>query len=248
MLAGPDWEDSLTLSGLGHLTDFTRFCATDAAGLSGLKVGVVQGFAMWTEKAAYAPHCVVVEQALRLVAKAGAEVVDVHIRTAEEVSELGSQVIKTDFKAGLNHFLSSWAAAGSSAMRSMADVVAYNEAHPEAVVYGMDLLLGANATSGDWSEEEYHRDRARDVRLCREEGIDECLARTGVDVLVAPMDRAAKMLGKAGYPAITLPCGLTPTGAPVGLTFFGTAFSEPMLIRAAYGAEQCFESAKPGTS
>jgi len=233
VIAGPDWEDSLTLNSLGHLRDFTKFCEPD---LKGLKIGIVRGFAMWKEKAAYAEHCAVIEQVLQLVARAGAEIVDVEIKTADQVSDLSSRVFKTDFKAGLNHFLSSWGR--QTSMKSMAEVVEYNEANPEAIPYGMDLLQAANQAEGTWTEADYHQDRARDMRLCREEGIDECLVRTGVDVLLAPMDRAAKMLGKAGYPAISIPCGFTPAGAPVGLTFFGTAFSEPVLIHAAYGTEQ----------
>lgn len=216
VIAGPDWEDSLTLNSLGHLRDFTKFCEPD---FEGLKIGVARGFAMWREKEAYAEHCAVIEQVLQVIARAGAKIVDVEIATADQVSDLGSRVFKTDFKVGLNHFLSAWGR--ETSIKSMADIVAYNEGNPQAVPYGMNLLQSANETNGDWSETEYHEDRARDMRLCRAEGIDECLARTGVDVLLAPMDRAAKMLGKAGYPAISVPCGFSPSGAPVGVTFFG---------------------------
>ncbi|CAE8597842.1 unnamed protein product [Polarella glacialis] len=126
----------------------------------------------------------------------------------------------------------------------MKDVVAFNASHPEAIPYGMNLLEAANATKGDLSEKAYLDDRARDLRMCRSQGIDACLAKFGVDVLVAPMDRAAKLLGKAGYPAVSIPCGYTPSGAPVGVTFFGTAFSEPMLIQAAANAERVLSPTK----
>jgi amidase len=217
--------------------DYTAFC--EVAGFP--KIGVVRGFAMWEEKTAYAEHCVVVERALRRLEQAGAELVDVEIATADEVSDLKSSVFRTDFKAGFNAFLGTWAQ--PPALKNMAEVVAFNAANPDAVPYGMALLEASNATRGDLSDLAYREDRARDLRLCRGEGIDACLAKFGVDVLVAPMDRAAKMLGKAGYPAVSIPCGHTPGGVPVGITFFGTAFSEPLLIQAAANAERVFSVA-----
>jgi amidase len=128
----------------------------------------------------------------------------------------------------------------------MADVVAYNKKRGKKVIpYGMDLLEAAEATAGDWSEPEYHFDRARDIRLCREEGIDACLKTHRLDAILAPMDRAAKMTGKAGYPAVSVPCGFTKDGVPVGISFVGTAWSEPTLIQIAYGAERALAARKP---
>jgi amidase len=236
VIAGPDIEDLATLTGAGPI-DYTAFC--EVAGFP--RIGVVRGFAMWEEKTAYAEHCLVVENALRNLELAGAELVNAEIATADEVSDLKSSVFRTEFKAGLNAFLGTWAE--PSAVKSMAEVVAFNTANPEAIPYGMTLLEASNATRGDLSEVAYREDRARDLRMCRGEGIDACLAKFGVDVLVAPMDRAAKMLGKAGYPAVSIPCGHTPGGVPVGITFFGTAFSEPMLIQAAANAERVFSQA-----
>ena len=64
---------------------------------------------------------------------------------------------------------------------------------------------------------------------------------------MAPMDRAAKMLGKAGYPAVSVPLGKkfrTTKGEAVGVTFFGEAWSEEKLIQTAWLFEQAIERLK----
>lgn len=70
-----------------------------------------------------------------------------------------------------------------------------------------------------------------------------------LDAIVAPMDHASKLTGKAGYPAVTVPCGYIEEGAakgtPVGLTFIGTAWSEPKLIGLAYAFEQRIAARRP---
>jgi amidase len=123
-------------------------------------------------------------------------------------------------------------------MKSMRDIVWHNEKHPKAIPYGHDLLLGAEATRGDWSEPEYHFDRARDLRLTGAEGLDKVFRQHRLDALVVPMDHAAKFTGKAGYPALTVPCGYTESGIPVGLTFVGLAWSEGRLIGLAHAFER----------
>jgi amidase len=167
---------------------------------------------------------------------AGAHIVDpADIPTARTVMPMLSLVFRTDFKAGLNAFLARCGEA--STIKSMRDIVAHNEKHPEAIPYGMDLLLAAEATRGDWSEPQYHFDRARDIRLTRTEGLDKVFAEYRLDALVVPMDHAAKFTGKAGYPAVTVPCGRTEAGLPVGLTFIGLPWSEPRLIGLAHASE-----------
>ena len=52
------------------------------------------------------------------------------------------------------------------------------------------------------------------------------------------MDFAGKITGKAGYPAVTVPCGATAEGAPAAITFIGGAFREAELIALAYAFEQ----------
>lgn len=241
LIAGPDFGDLATMASLGHVhRDYTRFCTQ--AGLVGKRIGVSRG--IFFERENLKEHYPVIEQALLKLHEAGAILVDpAEIPNSRAVDPMPSRVFRTDFKAAFNHFLKS---VPDGPCKSMADVVAFNSKHGDkAIPYGMDLLEAAEATNGDWSEPEYHFDRARDIRLCREEGIDACLREHRLDAILAPMDRAAKMTGKAGYPAVSVPCGFTKDGVPVGISFVGTAWSEPTLIAIAHGAEQVLKARKP---
>jgi len=234
VLAGPDPEDTITYSALGfHHQDYSRFCVESA--LSGARLGVARrGFFGREGKAEWDA---LVDKALVALHEAGAQIVDpADIPTASIVMPMLSRVFRTDFKAGLNAFLAR--CGDRTPVRNMADVIAHNLANPAAIPFGQDLLLAAEATAGDWSEPGYHADRARDLRLTRAEGIDAVMAAHELDALVVPMDHAAKFTGKAGYPAISVPCGYTSEGDPAGVTFIGPAFSEPRLIGIAYAFEQ----------
>ena len=101
---------------------------------------------------------------------------------------------------------------------------------------------------------------ANDRRLGGRDGIDAALARFGLDALVAPTNSLAwkidlldgdRDLGGsstptslAGYPAINVPAGFS-FGLPVGITFMGTAFSEPTLIKLASGFEAATKARRP---
>jgi amidase len=242
VIAGPDPDDTMTQSALGAMhADFSRYCVQTA--LVGARIGVARRefFGRDGRQAIDA----VVEKALVVLHEAGARIVDpADVPTASTVMPMVSRVFRTDFKVGLNDFLKR--CGGASRMRSMHDVVLHNESVGSAAIpFGQDLLLAADATAGDWSEPLYHIDRARDIRLTRQEGIDRVIALHGLDALVVPMDHAAKFTGKAGYPAITVPCGYVEDGAPVGLTFIGPAFSEPRLIGIAYAFEQATRARRP---
>ncbi|MBR0440560.1 MAG: amidase, partial [Firmicutes bacterium] len=78
--------------------------------------------------------------------------------------------------------------------------------------------------------------RLRALRLSQKEGLDKVLDENGLDVLVCPgsFDYAPV----SGYPGIGVPAGYDEKGFPYGICFVGRAFSEPMLIKAAYAYEQ----------
>lgn len=240
VIAGPDAMDTMTLSSAGALrADYSVYCVEGA--LAGARIGVARREFFGRDGKAF--HDAVVNRAIAAMSAAGAVIVDpADIPSATEVMPLLSRVFRADFKAGLNAFLER--CGDRTAMRSMRHIVEYNERHGAvAIPYGQDLLLAADASAGDWSEPEYHADRARDIRLSRAEGIDRALAMHRLDAIVVPMDHASKLTGKAGYPAVTVPCGYIEEGpgkgAPVGLTFIGAAWSEPKLIGLAHAFEQC---------
>ncbi len=103
--------------------------------------------------------------------------------------------------------------------------------------YGQEVLLESEATSGTLNEAEYLEELEYNLYMAREKGIDYALKEYGADAVLFPMD-GSTIGSKAGYPSVTVPTAFTKEGEPVGITFTGSAFSEPLLIRLAYAYEQ----------
>ena len=149
-----------------------------------------------------------------------------------------------ELKRDLNLYLRDWAA--GTGIRSMADIIAFNQAHADrALRFGQDLFLAAEATRGDLSELEYRSARAMDLLAAKERGLDAYLSRHDLDAVVFPGSAGAAIAAKAGYPSVLVPAGFvdrvgdreTPD-YPLGLTFAGRAWSEAKLLRLAYAYEQ----------
>jgi amidase len=145
-------------------------------------------------------------------------------------------------------------------------VIAFNQTHAreELPHFGQELLIMANA-KGPLSEIAYQQALARNHRLSRAEGIDAIMDELGLDALAAPTSGPAWLIdlvngdsgtssgpapstiaAVAGYPHITVPMGFY-RGLPIGLSFFGRAWSEPTLIRIAYAYEQATRHRRPPT-
>jgi amidase len=161
------------------------------------------------------------------------------------------EVMAYEFKVGLNAYL---AALPNGEIRSLADLIAFNEAHAveEMPYFGQERLIEAQRR-GSLSEDRYQEAHAVARRLSREEGIDRAMDTDDLDAVIAPTGGPAwvidhvngdhfsggssSLAAVAGYPNITVPAGDV-QGLPVGLSFFGRAWSEPTLIRIAYAFEQ----------
>jgi amidase len=118
--------------------------------------------------------------------------------------------------------------------------------------FGQDMFLKAEA-KGDLTTKEYVDALANNLRLARQEGIDAIMDKFKLDALVAPTggpawltdlidgDNASGQTSTAAavacYPSISVPAGYV-YGLPVGISFFGRAWSEPTLIALAYAFEQ----------
>jgi amidase len=156
-----------------------------------------------------------------------------------------------ELKHGLNRYLSDWAT--NTAIKSMADIVAFNAAHADkALRFGQDHFLAADATRGDLSEREYKSARAMDLLSARTRGMDAYMNRHKLDAVLFPGSGGCVIAAKAGYPSVMVPCGLisgvddkdTPD-YPFGITFAGRAWSEHTLLRLAYAYEQASNLRKP---
>jgi amidase len=228
--------------------DFTGHCDPD--GLRGARIGVLR-----KPYAGYSEHPDrLYEAALDAMRTAGAELVDpVAIATADEMRTSGVElvVMEHEFKAGLDAYLG-----GRPGLEigSLADLVEWNRAHAaqELPYFGQERLESALATAGlDAGAYLVAAGRARE--LARAKGIDATMAAHRLDALVAPSTAPAwvvdpingdRVLGSssqpsamAGYPIVSLPMGLAFDALPVGLSIFGRAHSEPLLIRIAAGLE-----------
>jgi len=242
-LAGVDPRDRVTREGRAHAHgDYTAFL--DPRGLEGARVGVPR--AGFFERL-NAPEVPVIEAALHALRDLGATVIDpADIPTARAVADFRSDVTLYEFKRDLNRYLAELGAA--SPIRSMRDLIRFNEARPrEMLRFGQTLLLAAQSTSG-LRAPTYVVSRAEDIRLSRTEGIDPVMERERLDTLVFPGWTGAAIGAKAGYPSVIVPAGYTAEGAPVGLTFLGRAWSEPALIRLAYAFERATRHRHPPAS
>ena len=255
-IAGVDPRDPATAeSETRGLVDYTPFL--DADGLRGMRIGVARRFLGF-----HAAVDQVVETAIEAMGTAGAVVVDpVDLRPSGRPAAAGAltsmgaaetEVLLYEFKAGLNAYL---AMRGPDAeVRSLADLIAFNERHAadEMPYFGQERLLAAEE-KGPLSDPAYLAALAAARRLSGAEGIDRTMDGQQLDAIIAPTGGPAWVTdlvngdhfgggssgyaAVAGYPNITVPAGEV-YGLPVGLSFFGRAWSEPTLIQIAYSFEQ----------
>ncbi|ASA25943.1 amidase family protein [Paenibacillus donghaensis] len=232
-LLGRDPADAAMGTSMGRLhEDYTVFLDKD--GLRGARIGIPRDyyFEELTEE-----QLALFNASVDQMRQLGAVIIDpADIRTAREISY--SSVVLNEFKTSLNAYL---ARLGPGApMRTLRDIIDFNHSRPmEALKYGQVTLMDAEyATSGTLTEPQYLRNRATDLRLCKEQGIDAVMEEHQLDALLFPADFGARITSRAGYPSIVVPSGYTSAGAPFGVTFSARAYEEPTLIKLAYAYEQ----------
>ena len=229
VLAGPDPDDPATGAIEPYCRDFTAFL--DPAGLRGMRVGVSR------VNLEHLPdeHQVLAERAFAALEQAGA--VTVNTPLPRYGGDWQTSILLYEFKQCLNAYLSTCPDPGA---RTLLDIIDFNNADPERCLpYGQSIALEAqHRTSGTLTEPGYLRSRARTLRETRAL-VDGLLRQHDLSCIV--MAGWNNIPPSSGYPAITVPIGAgADTGHPIGLTFIGTAFSEPTLFRAAYAFEQFF--------
>lgn len=232
-MLGLDETDAAMGSGAGKTHgDYTAFL--DENGLKGARIGIPRDY--YFEEVGK-ERTGLFNAAVRLMKERGAVIVDpADIPTAREIRY--SSVLLNEFKNALNGYL---AKLGPGApMRTLRDIIEFNNAHPmETLRFGQTLLNDAEyCTSGALTEPQYLLDRAEDIRLCKDKGIDAIMREHRLDALLFPADFGSRIAARAGYPSVIVPAGYTSEGEPFGVTFCGRAYSEPVLLRLAYAYEQ----------
>src|SRR5262249_26833612 len=149
-----------------------------------------------------------------------------------------------ELKHDLNAYLRDWAK--GTRMRTMADIVAFNNANADrALRFGQDIFLASEASQGGLEAIEYVAARRMDIHATRTLGIDAYMDQHRLHAILFPSRNGAAVAAKAGYPSVQVPAGMVAgVGAistpdyPFGATFTGRAWSEPVLLRLAYAFEQ----------
>jgi len=193
------------------------------------------------------------EQAIAVMKKQGAVVIDpVEITTLGKFDDSELTVFLYELKADLNAYLARLGA--PAPVKTLEDIIAFNEHNraKEMPYFGQDLFVKSQA-KGPLTEKEYTDALAKNHQLARTEGIDAVMDKHKLDALIGPTGGPAwitdliagdhfgggssNAAAVAGYPNINVIAGNV-FGLPVGISFFGRAWSEPTLIRLAYSFEQ----------
>ena len=258
-MAGVDPADAATMVPGRRQQDYTR--VLDPNGLRGARIGVVRNRLFGSNAAADARA----NAAIDTMQAQGAVIVDpANIPTLGQFDESEFEVLLYESKADLARFFAWWGPAAP--LHSLGDIIAFNAAHAseELRYFGQEIMTLAEA-KGPLTDAAYRRALAKNHRLAGVEGIDAVMAKYRLDALVAPTGGPAwltdlvngdggtasapgpsTVTSVAGYPHVTVPMGAD-HGLPLGISFFGRAWSESTLIRLAYAYEQATHHRTPPT-
>lgn len=234
--------------------DYTQYL--DVNGLKNSRIGIASdffGFNTEVEKQ--------MAEAIKVLKEQGAEVIEnLKFENRREWGDLEWQVLISEFKADLNAYLKTRI---GLQVQSLGELIDFNNKNAETELkwFGQEIFEEAEKTGG--LEEKVYLDALSKVReLTRQKGIDLLMDQHRLDALIAPTNGPAWIIdwvngdhfgggssepaAIAGYPSVTVPAGYV-HGLPVGLSFFGRAWSEPTLIKLAFAFEQATKHRKaPG--
>lgn len=241
-LTGVDERDADTLSGMNRsFRDYTPFL--DAGYLQHARIGIPRFYYKDLDE----PRLAIIEAAIAVLKSKGATIID-PVKLPCEQTEWDRNVLRYEFKKDLNDYLAKLPE--TVPVHSLQDVIAFNEQHAEtALKYGQGRLTWCEETSGTLTEQAYLDSLMKNREMSRTQGIDYALEEHRLDALLfLGSEGGSDLAARAGYPLITVPAGYAASGiitsggyttkGPQGVTFVGTAFSEPTLLKIAYGFEQ----------
>ena len=244
-LTGVDPNDPATVASQGNTQpDYLKFL--DPGGLRGARLGIARKFfARNAEMDAFLNQCI---DALK---HGGAEIVDpADLPSHGKWDSPENPVLLYEFKAGINAYLARLPAKRHP--RTLAEIIDFNEKNRarEMPYFGQEVFIDSETKT---PTEEKYRDARKDcIRFTRTEGIDAVMDANKLDAIVTLTNGPACLIdwvggdsdtggcssppAIAGYPHVTVPAGLY-RGLPIGLSFFGKAWSEAVLLRLAFAYE-----------
>jgi amidase len=250
-LTGVDAKDAATSATEGKAEkDYTKYL--DAAGLKGKRIGIEKSYVKVHEGVD-----ALLQKAIEQIKAAGAEIVEVDfLSKTRGIGDAEYLVLQYEFKDGLNKYLAN----ANSKIKTLKEVIEFNKAHEkEAMPYFKQEILEKSEALGTLDEKEY-KDALNKILTITRTAIDELMTKEKLDAISGPtygpswcIDWVNGDYGTgygfsgpsaiAGYPHITVPMGFV-LGLPIGLSFFGRAYTEGELIRLAYAYEQLSKNRK----
>ncbi len=243
-IVGVDSTDQKTIGSQGkYYTDYTQFLKID--GLKGKRIGLF--------KAPLGKNFKVdalVYKAVDFMKSRGAEVIEIVDITGDDVDKNSFEIMLYEYKDGLNKYFKSLGP--QAPIKSIEDLIAFNKSDAIEMKYYNQKYLEQAQRKGDLSSKEYQDALAKMFKGSREDGIDRVMNKYNLDAIIAPTGNPAWLTdwtngdnfqvdssspaAIAGYPNITVPMGFI-DDLPVGISFFGRAWSEPVLLGIAYSYE-----------
>lgn len=243
-LVGVDSADTKTLDSKGQFhTDYTKFLNKD--GLKGKRIGlykVPMGINYKVDT--------LMNRAVNYLKSQGAEIIEIGEIYDRKVDKFSFEIMLYEYKDGLNKYFQSLGP--KAPIKSVEELIAFNRADSVELKYFNQHYLEMAQKKGDLSSVEYKKALAQMFKGSREEGIDRVMNEHDLDAIVTPAGAPAwktdltngdsfqvgssSAAAQAGYPNITVPMGFI-DNLPVGISFFGRAWSEPVLIEIAYAYE-----------
>ena len=253
VLAGADPRDRATAESAGKIeAGYTRFL--DPNGLRGARIGVARKYFGFSDSVDDLMNSVMEE-----MKRQGAVLVDpADLESHGKFDDTESTVLYYELKADLNAYL---AGRPDAPVHSLKEIIDFNQRNKdkEMPYFAQDTFIKAEA-KGPLDSKEYLDALEANHRFSRAEGIDGLMDKFHLDAIMAPTGSPAwitdlvngdhsgggssNAAAVAGYPDITVPAGFI-AGLPVGVSFFGRAWSEPVLLKIAYGFEQATKARKP---
>ena len=243
-IVGVDSADEKTLASKGQFyTDYTRFLHKD--GLRGKRIGL--------DKSALGINYKVdtlFNNAVAFLKAQGATIVPIGPIDDKKVEGYSTEIMFYEYKDGLNKYFRSLGP--NAPVKNVGELIAFNISDSVELRYFNQKFLELAQLKEDLSSEKYKELLAKMLRGSREEGIDRVMNAGDLDAIIAPTGGPAwktdlingdsfqigtsSAAAQAGYPNITVPMGFVDE-LPVGISFFGRAWSEPILIEMAYAYE-----------
>ena len=245
-MIGEDENDPITSKGRAKgQKDYTKFLSKN--GLKSARIGVVRQYFGKNPSLNE-----LMETNLEKIERNGAKLIDVEFPHLNAYNDDEYEVLLYEFKAGLNKYLKK----RGGKHKNLEDLIKFNEENAsKSMPYFKQEIFEKAQAKADLSDRSYRLALLRSKVLTQDRGIDMVMDENKLDALVAPSnaqpwlidlimgDNPIKYVGSSslaavsGYPNITVPSGFL-NKMPIGMSFFGRAFSEPTLIKIAYSWEQ----------